>query len=81
MAAGKTDAEIAVRLGGSRKQIAEQRARLLAKLGITAQRRSPAQRSDLRTGAPTEALHNAGHKVFLSNGLLLVSKYFSAKRA
>ncbi|MDA9550008.1 hypothetical protein GPL17_07245 [Bradyrhizobium yuanmingense] len=36
LAAGKTDAEIAVRLGGSCKQIAEQRARLLAKLGITA---------------------------------------------
>jgi DNA-binding CsgD family transcriptional regulator len=35
MAAGKTDAEIAVRLGGDSEQISQQRARLLAKLGIS----------------------------------------------
>jgi DNA-binding CsgD family transcriptional regulator len=34
LAAGKTDAQIAVRLGGTVKQISEQRARLLGKLGI-----------------------------------------------
>jgi DNA-binding NarL/FixJ family response regulator len=36
LAAGKMDAEIAVRLGGTPKQISEQRVRLLAKLGINA---------------------------------------------
>jgi DNA-binding CsgD family transcriptional regulator len=35
-AVGKTDAEIAVRLGGNAEQISRQRARLLAKLGISA---------------------------------------------
>ena len=34
IAAGKTDAQIATRLGGSAKQIALQRARLLGKLGV-----------------------------------------------
>ncbi|MGV7216441.1 helix-turn-helix transcriptional regulator [Bradyrhizobium sp. UFLA05-112] len=36
LAAGKTDAQIAERLGGTAKQVAEQRVRLLAKLGISA---------------------------------------------
>ncbi|MGL3109397.1 helix-turn-helix domain-containing protein [Bradyrhizobium sp. BR 1432] len=36
LAAGKTDHEIAVRLGGTAKQVAGQRERLLAKLGICA---------------------------------------------
>lgn len=35
LAAGKTDAEIARHLGGKAKHVAEQRARLLAKLGIS----------------------------------------------
>jgi DNA-binding CsgD family transcriptional regulator len=35
LAAGKTDAEIAARLGGSAKQISEQRDRLLHRLGIS----------------------------------------------
>jgi DNA-binding CsgD family transcriptional regulator len=35
IAAGKTDAQIAVRLGGDAEQISQQRARLLAKLGIS----------------------------------------------
>lgn len=35
LAAGKTDAEIAVRLGGSVNQVSEQRARILRKLGIS----------------------------------------------
>ena len=34
LAAGKTDAEIALRLGGTREQISAQRARLLGRLGI-----------------------------------------------
>ena len=42
LAAGKTDAQIAERLGGSVKQISEQRARLLAKLAIS----SPAEIAD-----------------------------------
>jgi len=42
LAAGKTDAQIAERLGGSLKQIAEQRARLLEKLGIS----TPAEVAD-----------------------------------
>ena len=42
LAAGKTDAQIAERLGGSVKQIAKQRARLLEKLGIS----SPAEIAD-----------------------------------
>ena len=42
LAAGKTDAQIAERLGGSVKQISEQRARLLEKLGV----RSPAEIAD-----------------------------------
>jgi DNA-binding CsgD family transcriptional regulator len=36
-AAGKTDEQIAVQLGGTTAQIAAQRARLLAKLGITSE--------------------------------------------
>ncbi|MCP1765510.1 MULTISPECIES: LuxR C-terminal-related transcriptional regulator [Bradyrhizobium] len=34
LAAGKTDAQIAERLGGTAKQVSEQRARLLARLQI-----------------------------------------------
>ena len=34
LAAGKTDAEIAVRLGGTAKQVSLQKARLLARLQI-----------------------------------------------
>ncbi|MGY8682884.1 helix-turn-helix transcriptional regulator [Bradyrhizobium sp. UFLA05-153] len=36
LAAGKTDAQIAERLGGTAKQVGQQRARLLAKLGLSA---------------------------------------------
>ncbi|MGL3109395.1 helix-turn-helix transcriptional regulator [Bradyrhizobium sp. BR 1432] len=36
LAAGKTDAQIAKRLGGTAKQVGQQRARLLAKLGLSA---------------------------------------------
>ncbi len=36
LAARKTDAQIAERLGGTAKQISEQRARLLTKLGVSA---------------------------------------------
>ncbi|MBO4228485.1 LuxR C-terminal-related transcriptional regulator [Bradyrhizobium neotropicale] len=35
LAAGKTDREIAARVGGTAKQISEQRARLLGRLGIS----------------------------------------------
>jgi len=35
IAAGKTDHEIALRIGGTDKQVAEQRARLLGKLGLS----------------------------------------------
>jgi DNA-binding CsgD family transcriptional regulator len=34
LAAGRTDAQIAEQLGGTQKQISEQRTRLLGKLGI-----------------------------------------------
>ena len=42
LAAGKTDAQIAERLGGTTKQVSEQRARLLARLQIN----SPDQIAD-----------------------------------
>jgi len=41
LAAGKTDAEIAVRLGGTAKQVSLQKARLLARLQINRPTRSP----------------------------------------
>ncbi|MCA1552285.1 hypothetical protein I6F36_36550 [Bradyrhizobium sp. BRP19] len=37
IAAGKTDREIAARLGGTRQQIAQQRARLLERLGVSSE--------------------------------------------
>ncbi|MGV7218855.1 LuxR C-terminal-related transcriptional regulator [Bradyrhizobium sp. UFLA05-112] len=37
LAAGKSDAQIAERIRGTAKQVAQQRARLLAKLGIDSQ--------------------------------------------
>lgn len=37
LAAGKTDREIAAKLGGTAKQIAEQRVRLLGKLRVTSE--------------------------------------------
>ncbi|MDD1519987.1 MULTISPECIES: helix-turn-helix domain-containing protein [Bradyrhizobium] len=52
IAAGKTDAQIAERFGGGVKRVAEQRARLLNKLGA----REPLKRpSGWRAGAPIVA--------------------------
>ena len=55
LAAGKTDAEIAVRLGGTAKQVSLQKARLLARLQINRPSRSPTQQSDRRPGRAIEA--------------------------
>ncbi|AHY49527.1 hypothetical protein BJS_09005 [Bradyrhizobium japonicum SEMIA 5079] len=46
MAAEKTDKEIARRLGGTAKQVSQQKARLLARLQINRPSRSPTQQSD-----------------------------------